>query len=53
MEMPKKVGEVSTAVLHNAAEPLLISPVPEFAQVPGITAVNWLGTDVEVPNQDD
>lgn len=53
MKMPEQVSEVSTTVLHNAAEPLLVSPVPELAWVPRITAVNWLGTDVEIPNQND
>lgn len=51
--MPKQVGEVTTTVLHYAAEPLLITSVFELDQVSRITAVNWLGTDVEVPNQDD
>lgn len=53
MEMPEQVSEASTTVLHDAAEPLFIGPVPELAWVPGITAVDWLGTDVEVANQDD
>lgn len=53
MEMPEQVSEASTTMLHNAAEPLLVASVPELAWVPGITAVNRLGTDVEVPNQDD
>lgn len=44
MEMSEQVGEVTTIVLHDAAEPLLIGPVPKLAQVPGITAVDWLGT---------
>lgn len=53
MEMPEQVSEASATMLHYAAEPLLVGSVPELAWVPGITAVNRLGTDVEVPNQND
>lgn len=53
MKMPEQVSEASTTMPHYTAEPLLVSSVPELAWVPRFTAVNWLGTDVEVPNQDD
>ena len=53
IEVPEKVHKETPIVGHDSAQPLLISPVPELARVPGITAVNGLGTDVEVPNQND
>ena len=53
IEVPEEVHKEPPIVRHDSAQPLLISPVPELARVPGITAVNGLGTDVEVPNQND
>ena len=53
MKMPEQVHKRTAIVLHHTAEPLLVCPVPELSQVPRITAVNRLGTDVEVPEQDD
>ncbi len=53
IEMPEQIHKVAAIVLHDTAQPFLISPIPELAHIPGITAVNGLGTDVEVPNQND
>ncbi len=51
IEMPEQIHKVAAIVLHDIAQPFLVSPIPELAHVPRITAVNGLGTDVEVPNQ--
>jgi hypothetical protein len=51
--MPEQIHKVAAIVLHDSAQPFLVSPVPELAHIPGITAVNGLGTDVEIPNQND
>ena len=53
MEMPEQVHKRTTIVLHDTAEPLFVRSVPELSQVPRITAVNGLGTDVQIPEQDD
>ena len=53
IEMPEQVHKVAAIVLHDSAQPLLVSPVPELTHIPRITAVDGLGTDVEVPNQND
>ncbi len=53
IEMPEQIHKVAAIVLHDTAQPFLVSPIPELAHIPGITAVNGLGTDVEVPNQND
>ena len=51
--MPEQIHKVAAVVLHDTAQPFLVSPVPELAHIPGITAVDGLGTDVEVANQND
>ncbi len=53
IEMPEQIHKVAAIVFHNTAQPFLVSPVPKLAHIPGITAVNGLGTDVEVSNQND
>lgn len=53
VEVPKEVHKEPPIVRHDSAQPLLVSPVSELARVPGITAVNGLGTDVQVPDQND
>ena len=52
-EMPEEIHKVAAVVLHDTAQPFLVSPIPKLAHIPGITAVNGLGTDVEVPNKND
>ena len=51
--MPEQIHKVAAIALHDTAQPFLVSPVPELAHIPGITAVDGLGTDVQVPNQND
>ena len=53
IEMPEQVHKVAAVVLHDTAQPFLVSPIPELAHIPRITAVNGLGTDVEISHQND